>query len=123
MPSELDLDLDFYRLNERYLDLIKKVFRFQGYGDILFPIFSFESKKNPKIVVKFTFNGLKLISYKEDEIEKSGKDVDINYNEIKNLQISNEEKAISFEVKFENGSNKNIKIYSAYVNIKFFFIV
>ncbi len=64
-----------------------------------------------------------MISFKEDEGEgKNGKEVNINYDEIEQIRLVNEEKAVLFQIKFENGTNKEIKIYSSYVSILILFL-
>ncbi len=55
IPEDLDFDLNFLKENERYIDYLKHVHQFDGYGAIQFP-----HCPVTKCSFKYYFNCLKI---------------------------------------------------------------
>ena len=113
MPDNYPIDLNFFKENSRYLDYLKHVYKFEGYGELVFPHCPCDSRKNGHVVVVIGASGFKLAACtREGELESQV--VEFAYEDIEKTGLDDEEMAFSIEVKLANKPNKVIKIYTGF---------
>ncbi len=120
IPENYDIDLNFFKENNRYLDYLKNVYKFDGYGDLVFPHCPCDSRKNGHVIVIVSSSCFKLSACsREGELESQV--VEFAYEDIERVGVDDEEMAFIIEVKIANKPNKVIKIYTGFVS-RFFLL-
>jgi sorting nexin-27 len=114
IPENYDIDLNFFKENNRYLDYLKNVYKFEGYGDLVFPHCPCDSRKNGHVIVIVSSACFRLSACsREGELESQV--VEFAYEDIERVGVDDEEMAFIIEVKIANKPNKVIKIYTGFV--------
>lgn len=114
--------MNFFKENNRHLDYIKNVYKFDGYGDTVFPHCPCDSRKNGHVMVILGLSpaGSFKLAACSREGEPESQIVEFDYDDIVKCDVDNEEMAFVIEVKLANKpANKIIKIYTGFVIISF----
>lgn len=117
-PTDYPTDLTFLRENHRYLELLRHVSKFDGYGDLIFPHCPCDSRKSGgHVILELSSLGMRLRACSpEGELEQPAQCVEFGYERVVQLGVDDDEMAIWFEMSYENRpSNKRIKIYTGFV--------
>lgn len=116
IPDNFEIDINFLRENHRYLDFLKHVHKFGGYGELVFPHCPCDSRKNGHVIATLSFNCFQLKACSNEGELEPNKIVEFQYEDFVNIDVDNEEMAFVFETKIANKPNKTIKIYTGFVN-------
>jgi sorting nexin-27 len=121
MPENYEIDLNFFKENNRYLDYLKNVYKFDGYGETVFPHCPCDSRKNGHVIVIVSSACFKLAAC-SSEGELESQVVEFSCDDIEKIDVDDEEMAFIIEVKIPNKPNKAIKIYTGFVSFSENFI-
>ena len=113
LAENYDIDVNFFRENNRYLDYIKHVYKLDGYGDTVFPHCPCDSRKHGHVIVILTYACFKLKACSR-EGEPESQVVEFLYEDIDRVEVDDDEMSFIIEVKVPNKSNKKIKIYTGF---------
>jgi sorting nexin-27 len=117
IPDNYDIDLNFFKENNRYLDYLRNVYKFEGYGELVFPHCPCDSRKSGHVIAVVSAGCFKLVACsREGELESQV--VEFAYEDIERLGLDDEEMAFTLEVKIANKPNKSIKIYTGFVSFR-----
>lgn len=115
IPETNEIDLDLLKMNHRYLEFLKHVSGFKGYGELVFPHCACSSRKNGHVIVVLSGECFKLQACsREGQLESQV--VEFAIEDIERVDVDNEEMTFLIEVKIENRPNKTIKISTGFVS-------
>lgn len=113
LPENNDIDLKFMQENNRYIEYLKKVSKFDGYGELVFPHCACSSRKNGHVVVALDASSFKLKACSNDgQLEKQV--VEFNVEDIENIDVNSEEMKFVIEVAIDSKAKKVIQIFTKY---------
>lgn len=121
-PENYEIDVNFFKDNNRYMDYLKHVHKFDGYGEIVFPHCPCDSRKNGHIILILNSLGLKLRACSR-EGEPESQVVEFAYESLVNISVDNDEMAFIVEVSIKNKPNKVIKFYTGFVRFLFIYFL
>ncbi len=114
ITENYDIDVNFFRENNRYLDYIKNVYKLDGYGDTVFPHCPCDSRKHGHVIVILTYACFKLKACSR-EGEPESQVVEFLYEDIEKVDVDDDEMSFIIEIRVPNKANKKIKIYTGFV--------
>lgn len=108
-----DIDIEFFRQNNRYIDYLRNISKLDGYGEMVFPHCPCNSRKQGHIIVVLCSSCLKLEACSR-EGKKEDQIVEFQYKEIDSIGVDDEEMAFVLNVKLTNKPNKEIKVFTGF---------
>lgn len=115
LPETNDIDLKFMQENNRYIDYLKKVSKFDGYGELVFPHCACSSRKNGHVIVALDAGSFKLKACSHDgQLEKQV--VEFSVEDIESIDVNSEEMRFVIEVRIDSKAKKIIQICTKYVS-------
>lgn len=116
IPDNYEIDINFLRENHRYLDFLKHVHKFSGYGELVFPHCPCDSRKNGHVIAAISSNCFQLRACSNEGELEPNKIVEFQFEDFVTIDVDDEEMAFVFETKVANKPNKIIKIYTGFVS-------
>lgn len=113
IPDDFDLDLNFFKENNRYIEYLKNVYKFNGYGLTIFPHCPCDSRKQGHIILIISSECLKLQACSR-EGESETQVIEFDFQDVENIETDDEEMALIVEVKIKNKPNRKIKFFSGF---------
>ncbi len=115
VPENSDIDLKFIETSGRYLDYMRVVHKYEGYGETVFPHCPCDSRKHGHVIVELTPNCFRLKACTREGASES-QVVEFTYEDIERVDVDDEEMTFFIEVKIPGKPNRKIKIFTGFVS-------